>query len=79
MNSTGRTSTPTDSKKHYMDIKLSQQKGLAVVLLLLVSLFMVPSNANTAEAANLEEINNQINQVTKNLDTKRGEATSMKN
>ena len=79
MNSTGRTSTPTDSKKHYMDIKLSQQKGLAVVLLLLVSLFMVPSNANTAEAANLEEINNQINQVTKNLDTKRGEATSFKN
>lgn len=44
-----------------------------------MSLFMVPAKTQTTEAATLGEINSQIDQVSKNLDAKRGEATSLQN
>jgi surface antigen len=62
-----------------MNIKSTQQKTFAVILLFFVSLFIVPTNTHPAEAATLGEINGQIDQVSKNLEAKRGEATSLQN
>lgn len=62
-----------------MNIKNTQQKTFAVVLLFLFSLFIVPTNTHPAEAATLGELNSQIDQVSKNLEAKRGEATNLQN
>ncbi|MDO8507435.1 MAG: CHAP domain-containing protein [bacterium] len=57
----------------------SLQKAFAVILLFSISLITVPTKTQNAEAATLEEVNGKIDQVSKNLEAKRGEATSLQN
>lgn len=78
MHSIGRTSARF--LKKLKKIKRSEtQKAFAIVLVSLISLTIVPAKTQTAEAATLEEVNGKIDQVSKNLDAKKGEASTLQN
>jgi len=63
-----------------MNIKTMKQRAFATILLLSISLFsVIPTNLHTAKAATLDEMNGKINQVSKSLDAKRGEAATIQN
>jgi len=62
-----------------MNVKNQTQRAFAVALLFLVSTFMLPVKTNFAEAATLDEINGQIDKVSKGLDAKKGEVQTIQN
>lgn len=65
------------SKKNEVNIIKKAQKSLIFLVLFLLFLQAFPAKTNEVHAATLGEINSQIEQVSKNLEIKRGEAKTL--
>lgn len=59
------------------NMKQNMQRAFAVLLIFPLLLLGLPEKTHVASAASLEEINGQINQLSENLEAKRGEINSI--
>ncbi len=66
-------------KNYFKSRKYETQKAIVVLGLFSIALFSVPYNTGKTEAASLDDLNGQINQVSKQLDAERGEAQTIQN